>query len=250
MASSAPDPANTAKAGFVKELLQRAHSPSSATYVYDEKIRDRPLFLRPTDVDVANARTRRQRERARKDALRRKSQKPRPFSAREKRALGVHDIPSDQQKYAIFEPLHRMWCAYMRDILGLQKDQAEQGIASRAHVTPETAGPMLVSADFHGAELEVVRCRCVDRVGIKGIVAKDTKFAFELITRRNQLKLIPKEHTVFRFEIPLGESNEESSTENQNPPKRLIFELHGDQFIVRAGDRANKKFKAHVPKNL
>ena len=60
----------------------------------------------------------------------------------------------------------------------------------------------LVSADFHGAELEVVRSRCVSSVGVRGIVVRDSKFVFQIVTRRNELKIVPKEHTVFRFEVP------------------------------------------------
>jgi hypothetical protein len=30
---------------------------------------------------------------------------------------------------------------------------------------------------------------------------------------------------------------------NQSPPEPYVFELHGDYFMLRAVDRANKKFK-------
>jgi ribonuclease P protein subunit POP4 len=36
--------------------------------------------------------------------------------------------------------------------------------------------------------VEVVKSRCVERVGIKGIVAKETRGTFEVITERNELK--------------------------------------------------------------
>jgi ribonuclease P protein subunit POP4 len=79
---------------------------------------------------------------------------------------------------------------------------------------------------------------------------------------------IPKKDTVFRFEVPLPEDddsveeNVEGEGEGENdghntmseakkqnettekPKKKpLTFELHGNQFQVRAADRANKKFK-------
>jgi len=49
------------------------------------------------------------------------------------------------------------------------------------------------------------------------------------------------------LEVPLPE-NEEGKTsaekEETPPPKKpLVFELHGNQFEMRAADRANKKFK-------
>lgn len=67
----------------------------------------------------------------------------------------------------------------MRDILGAGEGR---------QVTAQGAGQVLVSADFHGAEVEVVRSRCVSRVGLRGIVVRDTKFTFEIITKANELK--------------------------------------------------------------
>jgi ribonuclease P protein subunit POP4 len=65
------------------------------------------------------------------------------------------------------------------------------------------------------------------------------------------LTAIPKEHTVFRFTVPLpsaAEPQAEGQGENQGKPtasgpKPLVFELHGSQFENRPVDRANKKFK-------
>jgi ribonuclease P protein subunit POP4 len=125
----------------------------------------------------------------------------------------------------------------MREILALSGER-------EAYVTAASAGQLLVSADMHGAVLEVVRSRCVSRVGLKGIVVRDTKFTFEIITEKNVVKEIPKEHTVFRFEVPLP------AKEGESTPKPLIFEILGEQFQARAPDRANKKFRMHYQPDL
>lgn len=57
---------------------------------------------------------------------------------------------------------------------------------------------------------------------------------------------IPKRDAIFRFEVPVPEVEEAgTSPEKQTrpPQKPLVFELHGNQFEMRAADRANKKFK-------
>lgn len=116
------------------------------------------------------------------------------------------------------------------------------------YMDANTGGPLLVSADYHGAKMEVVRSRCSSRVGVKGIVVKDTKFTFELITEKNELKIVPKEHTVFRFEVPFAEHVKEEETKEARKP--LVFEIYGNQFEVRAPDRANRKFKMHIDDEL
>ncbi|KAF2481025.1 Rof/RNase P-like protein [Neohortaea acidophila] len=219
-------------------LLARAHSPDTAETLLREKVKQRPLLLRPTSPDpTLNARAKRQYERHQKAKAQRKTNKPRPLSAAQKRKLSLYDIPPQQRKYSIYEPVHAMWCAYMREILGLSEGK-------KSHVDAQSAGPVLVSADYHGALLEIVRSRCPSRVGLKGIVVKDTKFTFELITKGDALKTVPKEYTVFRFEVLLEETQE---SESRRP---MVFEIHGNQFETRAPDRANKKFRWHFDPDL
>ncbi|KAI9825356.1 MAG: hypothetical protein M1826_007034 [Phylliscum demangeonii] len=219
------------------ELLAHAFSKDEANRIFTEKVKQKPLLLRPTDLGAANAREVRRRERARKLAERKRSLKPKPLSAKEKRTLKIHDIPAEARRYALYEPLHRMWIGYIQEVL------ADGGMP----VTPAVAA-RLASADFHGAELEVVRARCVGRVGLKGIVVKDTKFTFELVTPKNEVKVVPKEHSVFRFEVPPARSKVDLERQPEDgSPRNLVFELHGSQFENRATDRATKKFK---PRNM
>lgn len=222
-------------------LLNRAHSPTSATRIFTEKIQYRPLLLRPSSPPPTTARD--SRRQARQLAKQRKKQKPSPLSARERRSLGLYDIPREQARYALFEPLHSLWLGYIREVLG-----------NDVHRGGPEAAQKLTSADFHGAEVEVSRSGCVSRVGVKGIVVKDTRFVFEIITRRNKMKTIPKEGTVFQVVVPIkkkvdsaaegGEAKTESAMED------FVFEIHGDQFLYRAADRASKKFKSHFLKGL
>lgn len=58
---------------------------------------------------------------------------------------------------------------------------------------------------------------------------------------------IPKEHTVFRFTVPLPQPSRDGEKQKKESgaedPTPLVFELHGSQFENRPVDRANKKFK-------
>ncbi|KAH7398441.1 ribonuclease-like protein P complex subunit Pop4 [Pyrenochaeta sp. MPI-SDFR-AT-0127] len=231
--------ADTKALPFGQVLLERAFSPDTAATHYAERVIKRPLPIRATSPTPSARAIRRQSLNERKQKQHRRGKnKPRPLSAAQRRKLCLNEIPKEQQKYGIYEPLHGLWLGYMREVLGL--DDAERGV----YVTPHTSGQMLASADMHGALLRVVRSRCVSRVGLEGIVVRDTRFTFEIITKKNIVKAIPKEHTVFRFEVPLtGKEGDEIS-------KPLAFEIFGEQFQTRAPDRANKKFRMHYQPDL
>ena len=167
-----------------RDLLERALSPDSAAVIFKEKIQYKPLHLRATSPDPssqdARAQRRLVRQRKRERALRRKP-KPKPLSAKDKRISGVYDIPKDLQKYHIYLPLHEMWIKYIWDILGLKNGQ-------QTFLNSGSCGNLLATADYHGAKLTVVRSKCSSLVNLQGIVAKDTKFTFQIITVKNELK--------------------------------------------------------------
>ncbi|KAL8831091.1 MAG: hypothetical protein Q9170_005441 [Blastenia crenularia] len=232
------------------DLLKKAHPPEIASAIFTEKILHKPLHLRPTspDPNSQDARAHRRLQRLRKKEKSRRKQRPKPLSAKEKRIIGIYEIPKRSQKYEIYVPLHRMWLGYIWEILGMVKGKQNW-------VTAEAAGSKIASADFHGAKLVVLRAKCVSSVGLQGIVVRDTKFTFQIITKRNELKIIPKNHTIFRFQIPqpdaiTGNSDvtpDKDISDDNMGANALVFELHGDSFEHRAIDRATKKFK---PRNM
>jgi ribonuclease P protein subunit POP4 len=177
MASSAAP-----KSHIAQNLLSRAHSPDSATQQFTERVKQKPLFLRATSPSASDNRSRRRLHRLRKKEYFIRHQKPRPLSAREKRKSGLYDLPKEECKFAIFKGLHELWVSYMQEVLDL-KPSSHVG-----HVTPNSHGSKLASADYHGAEVEVVRSRSTGRVGAKGIVVRDTKFTFVLVTERDEMK--------------------------------------------------------------
>ncbi|KAK4130637.1 RNase P/MRP, p29 subunit [Trichocladium antarcticum] len=227
-------------------LLARAHDTDEANRIFTEKIQQRPLFLTPSSPPPSDARAARRRAQEKKKQQRKKALKPKPLSATQRRKLGLYDVPREGQKYALFEPLHRLWLGYVREVLGAEVYTGGEGAAAK-----------LASADFHGAGVAVVRSGCVSRVGIEGIVVKDSKFAFEIVTRKNRLKLVPKEGTVFRFEVPVpvptGSTpggGAPAERQEEQASNSMVFEIHGEQFQFRSADRASRKFRSHFSKKL
>jgi ribonuclease P protein subunit POP4 len=218
----------------IQALLARAHSPASVQRIFSEKIEYKQIHLgHSSPPPHSNARE--ARRKARKDAKAKKKLKPKPLSARERRRLSLYDIPKEGRKYDIFEPLNKLWLGYIRELLD-----------NDIYTGGPNAAVKLSNAEFHGAEIEVTRSRCVSRVGLRGIVVKDSKFVFEIVTRRNETKIIPKEGTLFRVAIPVEAP--EACSEQQ--AECFAFEVYGDQVLQRAPERANKKFKSHFLKNI
>ncbi|KAL9040968.1 MAG: hypothetical protein Q9214_004281 [Letrouitia sp. 1 TL-2023] len=228
------------------DLLKKAHPPEVAAAIFTDKVLHKPLRLRPTspDPNSRDARAQRRRHRLHRKEKTKRRQRPKPLSAKEKRVTGIYEIPKDAQKYDLYVPLHKMWLAYMQEILGMKPGEQNR-------VTAQNAGPKIASADYHGSKLMVVRSRCVSLVGLEGIVVRDTKFTFQIITRKSKMKTIPKKYTIFQFQIPQPVSSAQDTKEDRmevdgvdsSSRKPLIFELNGSQFENRATDRATKKFK-------
>lgn len=227
-----------------RDLLARAHSPDSVERIYTNKIQHRTLLLRPSSPPPAAVNARANRRKARQQAKEKRKQKPAPLSSRERRRLGLHEIPKRDQKYELYEPLNKLWTGYMHEILG-----------SDVFIGGPNAAAKLVSAEFHGANVEVVRSRCPSRVGIVGIVLRDRKFVMEIITKKRGVKVVPKEGTMFRFAVdvsskPEAEESDKKDVMQQQESNPFVFDVLGDQMMVKSADRANRKFKNHFLENI
>lgn len=161
-------------------LLEKAFPPSEAAIIFTDKLYRKHLYTL-----AADNRELRREARHRKKQQRTTNRKPKPLTAREKRVLRIHEIPREAEKYAIYEPLHRLWVGYMQEILNINP---KAGCAGGVGAGPAQIGLKLASADYHGALFEVIRSRCPSRVGIKGICVKETKSMFYIITRGDKMK--------------------------------------------------------------
>ncbi|EJP62184.1 ribonuclease P protein subunit p29 [Beauveria bassiana ARSEF 2860] len=230
---------------LTQELLARAHPPDSVNRIFGEKIQHRTLHLRRSSPPPSALNARNARRKARLEKKEREKQRPKPLSSRQRRNLGLHDVPATGQSYDIYAGLNQLWAGYARELLGREIYTGGTGAAAK-----------LASAELHGATAEVVRSRCAGRVGIKGIIVRDRKFVIEIITQKRGLKCVPKDGTTFRISVPAApedaavEQNSQGAQVAQVASQIFAFEVHGDQLMLRSADRANRKFKQHFLKNL
>lgn len=145
------------------------------------------------------------------------------LSCRERKELKLFDLPKDGNKFDDFIPIHRMWQDYMRDIVDFSRLQGGQDTdknMSENHAR-------LLKADYHGCLITVKKSRNPSLVGQSGIVLMETKNTFKIISKDNKVKCIPKENSIFAFEL-----------------EGLVFTIYGNNFRVKASERVRKKFKS------
>ena len=179
-----------------------------------------------------------------RDNRREKKSKPFPID----RLLRYYDIPV----YEDFIPLNNLWQEYMQNLLFSQY-ASTKNIPSLSALLPK-----LVSADYTGCLLTVIRSVNNNLVGLRGIVVWDTQHSFIICTPRDEdsrewnkdggeftpseqmggLRVIPKKKTIFEFDVilPSGDDNGEEC---------IGFSIIGSKFEFRSADRSNRKFKSH-----
>lgn len=118
---------------------------------------------------------------------------------RDRTRKGGWQLEKEAERFDLFVPLHRLWMGYMSELLGLAPSSEHPGRM------PNSASmhPKLVKADLHGSLLTVRQSRNPCLVGLSGIVLYESENAFRVITKINQVKLIPKQNTIFVLAIPL-----------------------------------------------
>ncbi|KAG0018977.1 RNase P/RNase MRP complex subunit, partial [Entomortierella chlamydospora] len=176
-----------------------------ADKVYSTKVKNKVFMLDNPAKDQTEAKE--------KQKSRRRANKSKALTAKEKRALNVYDIPIESRKYELFLPLHELWKGYMEELF--------------RSTNPVAFTQKLLKADFHGALITVSRSKCPTYVGTSGIVAQETENVFKIITPSNALLVIPKVNNVFTLHI-----------------RGSVFTVHGNQFRYRAAQRSAKKFKS------
>ncbi|EDO17199.1 hypothetical protein Kpol_1035p11 [Vanderwaltozyma polyspora DSM 70294] len=136
-------------------------------------------------------------------------------------------------KYDKFLPMYEiLWVGYVKELLNIPLNIKD---AKSLSINGTTALSKLSMADYNGALLKVVHSKNKNMIGIEGIVVWDSQKNFIMVTKGelyDQLKIIPKNGTVFGFQVPI------------NDDFALQYSILGDRFKYRSSDRAGRKFKS------
>ena len=193
---------------------------ADAEAVITSKTKDKALLLDSANggfsvEDVAAARERRAFSTGR-DAKR--------LSGAKRKRLGTAVVPRDKARWALcHDMLHTPWCAYVAGVL--EGTGGNLGEAERR----------LRRCELVGSVASVVACKAPSFCGCEGIVVRDTARTIVLVTRKDDLVIVPKKGAVFAVEAqaPTREKGGSGGSDGGGE-RRVRAVLEGDS-LVRSG---------------
>ncbi|OCH95519.1 RNase P/MRP, p29 subunit [Obba rivulosa] len=245
---------------YVKSNVTRTSDPAQ---IYASRVQGRQILL---ENPARESKSKKKKEEKKAKRLAEKAKRDAAvMGRRDARRAEIWRLSPAETKFQLFLPLHTLWLGYMSELLSLSPPTPLGADAS--DVMPNVAGlhAKLVKADFHGAIITVRQSKNPCLVNLSGIVVHETENALKVVTRKDQLKLIPKQNSIFALPIPLflfdsqptsalctsltgvfgsppADPAESTSVTVLDLPY-MEFELYGNQFCFRAAERASRKFK-------
>lgn len=161
-----------------------------------------------------------------------KRQKKR-LSRKEARGLGLYALPRKTLKYNDYLQLNELWSSYMDQQFDAGDFEALKEKFNPGNPHYEQTSALIHKSDYHGAKLKVTHSKNASLIGHKGIILMDTKGAFQLISKDNVLRVIPKSDSIFELKW-----------------RKARFVIYGKHLCYRSADRSTKKIKTIAPIDL
>ncbi|XP_042054218.1 ribonuclease P protein subunit p29-like isoform X1 [Salvia splendens] len=108
------------------------------------------------------------------------------MSLKQHKSIGTFDLPKAFHNFDIFKAMHEKWKSYIQKLLK---------IAGR-----EQLAQCFLNVDLHGAIILVVQCKTAAYVGLHGIMVRETKETFGIVTQDSKFEVVPKKLSVFMLE--------------------------------------------------
>ncbi|XP_044260137.1 ribonuclease P protein subunit p29 [Tribolium madens] len=144
------------------------------------------------------------------------------LTRKERKELNILKLPKSDWDYSSLESIRKMWRQYMNQNLELA------GPVPRCSDQDWTNfSTILAKSELIGSEIKVVRSKCPRHVGLSGTVVLETKMTFQIVTPKSQLKIIPKNTSVFQFTLD-----------------KIKFTVFGKHIMTKPSERSVKKIKS------
>lgn len=152
------------------------------------------------------------------------------LTRKERKKLGLYNIPTKSLKYDDLLDLHKLWKGYIKEQLNLNENSKIPDISD---IKYDNFSKLLVKTDLHGAKINVIKSHCPSYIGLNGIIILDTKNTFKIVSKDNKTRTIPKSDCI--FSITYG---------------NLEFIIFGKHITIRPAERSVKKIKNAIELDL
>ncbi|GFP83750.1 ribonuclease p protein subunit p29 [Phtheirospermum japonicum] len=124
------------------------------------------------------------------------------MSLKQHKISGSFDLPKEFHNFETFKPTHDKWKGYIQQLLKIVGDAFISYYARDVKSLNALTGKIslakcFLNADLHGAIILVAQCKIVSYVGTLGIMVRETKETFGIITQDNKFRVVPKKGSVF-----------------------------------------------------
>lgn len=146
------------------------------------------------------------------------------LTRKQRKAVNLLKLPKGEWNYDDLKGLNEMWLQYMRENLEFIKGAPK-------FYDPEwnTFSAIIYKSELIGAKVKIVRSKVPSLIDMEGILVWETKTTFQIVAPDSKLKTIPKETSLFEFQVD-----------------NLKFTLFGKHLMTKPGDRSSKKVKTHM----
>lgn len=123
-------PINTS---FPEDLVSTLLPPTIASSAFESKVKGKSLLMDDAPLDPAI-----KAEKRKERSIKRATRKAQPLSCRERKKMGLDDIPAEMLRFDLYIPLHSLWTQYIVGVI--------EGVSDPISILNK-----LVKADYHGA---------------------------------------------------------------------------------------------------
>ncbi|KAH3899239.1 RNase P/RNase MRP complex subunit SCDLUD_004672 [Saccharomycodes ludwigii] len=140
-----------------------------------------------------------------------------------------------------------LWLPYIKELLRITDKR------SLEKLNVNVCLQKLSIADYNGSYLKVIKTKNRSVSGIGGIVLWEAQKSFIMLCEGkliDEIKIIPKDGTVFEICLPLDKTpsnkhtEQERNEEDVDDNSSVVFSIIGDRFKYRSSDRSGRKFKS------
>lgn len=145
-----------------------------------------------------------------------------------RRENNLDKLPKNDWNYNALQEMRNMWHSYMTKCLA-SLHLASEKVPDVTDNKYAQFHSVLAKSELTGANITVEKSNNPSYVGMEGTIVLETQQTFQIVTPKNQLKILLKSGSVFIFHVG-----------------SMQFTIYGNSLLIRPHERCVKKIKSFI----